>query len=206
MTPIILASASPRRRELFALLGLPFETLPAEVDENLLPGEPESFLSPPIVVRPDFRIEAPAPVSLYTRFQLERFSEPESLEPCRYRLTVGSLGRALARDIRLEQILAFLRQASEGRVPANVAGQLQLWAGRFGQVQIEEMALLTVKSERVLKEISVLPETRSLIGRVLSPTSALVRKRDLPRLQKELRALGFLLPEDLAAGNRTTRG
>lgn len=39
MTPIILASASPRRRELFALLGLPFEIVPAEVREELLPGE-----------------------------------------------------------------------------------------------------------------------------------------------------------------------
>jgi hypothetical protein len=163
---------------------------------GLLSDEPEMPPSPPIIVSPDFRIEVPAPVSLYTRFQLERFAEPESTEPYRYRLTVGSLGRALARDIRLEQILAFLRQASEDRVPVNVAGQLQLWAGRFGQVQLEEMALLTAKNERVLKELSVLPETRSLISRVLSPTSALVRKQHLPRLRKELRALGFLPPED----------
>jgi hypothetical protein len=62
-------------------------------------------------------------------------------------------------------------------------------------VELEEVALLQVKNERVLKELSVLPETRSLIGRVLSPTSALVRKADLPRLRVELRALGFLPAE-----------
>ncbi len=39
MPPIILASASPRRRELFALLGRPFETVPAEIDERLRRGE-----------------------------------------------------------------------------------------------------------------------------------------------------------------------
>jgi septum formation protein len=36
---LLLASASPRRRELLATLGLPFEVLPAEVDESLLSGE-----------------------------------------------------------------------------------------------------------------------------------------------------------------------
>ncbi|HSR30245.1 MAG TPA: helicase-associated domain-containing protein [Anaerolineae bacterium] len=162
---------------------------------DLLPAEPADLPSSSIAVYADFRVEIPPPASLYTRFQLERFADLESLEPCRYRLSVSSLGRALARDIRVDQVLAFLQQASERPVPANVVGQLRLWAGRFGQVQLEEVAVLQVKSERVLKELSVLPETRFLIGEILSPTSALVRKQDLPRLRKELRALGYLPPE-----------
>jgi len=36
---LILASASPRRRELLGHLSLPFEVQPADVDETLLPGE-----------------------------------------------------------------------------------------------------------------------------------------------------------------------
>jgi hypothetical protein len=57
---------------------------------------------------------------------------------------------------------------------------------------LEEVALLRLKSERAMKEISVLPETRSLIGQILSPTSALVRKQNIPRLRNALRALGYL--------------
>jgi hypothetical protein len=178
---------------------------------GLVAGEPEDRPSPPLVVHPDFSVEVPPPANLYTRFQLERFAEPQGppaaatdLETGRYQLTVGSLGRALARGIRIEQVLAFLQQAGERPVPANVVGQLRLWAGRFGQVQLEEVALLRVKSERVLKDLTVLPETRSLISKVLTPTTALVRKRDLPRLRKELRALGYLLPE--ATGDPGERG
>jgi hypothetical protein len=159
---------------------------------GLLAGEPEVGSSPPIVIRPDLTIEVPAPADLYVRFQLERFADPESADRHRYRLTVGSLGRALARGLRIDQVLAFLRQTSGDRVPGNVVAQLQTWAGRFGQVRLEEMALLRVRSERILKELSVLPETRELIGQVLSPTSALIPKRNLPRLQKALRTLGFL--------------
>lgn len=39
MVPVILASASPRRRELLNLIGLQHEVLPADVDETLHPGE-----------------------------------------------------------------------------------------------------------------------------------------------------------------------
>lgn len=41
MTParIILASQSPRRRELLLLIGIPHEVRPADLDETVLPGE-----------------------------------------------------------------------------------------------------------------------------------------------------------------------
>jgi hypothetical protein len=174
---------------------------------GLVQDEAAESPAPPIVVHADLRVEVPPPASLYTRFQLERFAdaaEPEgiapssqaSARPLHYRLGAGSLGRALSRGIQLEQVLAFLQQASEHPVPANVAGQLRLWAGRFGQVEVEEVALLRVKSERALKELSVLPETRHLIARILTPTSALIHKRDLGRLRRELQGLGYLLPEE----------
>ncbi|MEJ2212198.1 MAG: helicase-associated domain-containing protein, partial [Anaerolineae bacterium] len=165
---------------------------------GLAPAAPQEAPSPPITIRPDMLVEVPTPANLYTCFQLERFADAvgrRAAGPWRYRLTVGGLGRALGRGVRVEQILAFLRQASDEGLPVNVAGQLQLWAGRYGQVELEEMALLTARSERALKELSVLPETRPLIGRILSPTTALVRQAHLPRLRKALRDLGFLPPE-----------
>ena len=36
---IVLASGSPRRRELLALLGIAFDVVPADIDETPLPGE-----------------------------------------------------------------------------------------------------------------------------------------------------------------------
>jgi hypothetical protein len=171
---------------------------------GLAPEEAAGQPSPPIVIHPDLRVEVPPPASLYTRFQLERFANPLGPEPpvagaqapLQYHLGPGSLGRGLGRGIQVEQVLAFLQQSSEQSVPPNVTAQLRLWAGRFGQVQLEEVALLRVKNERVLRELSVLPGTRHLIAKVLSPTSALVRKRDLARLRKELRELGYLLPDE----------
>ena len=87
----------------------------------------------PITVGSDFVVGLPAPVSLYVRFQVERFADPEQAEPCRYRLTARGLSRALARGVRVEQVLAFLKRASQRSVPASVAGQLQQWAKRGGR-------------------------------------------------------------------------
>ncbi|MGD8791797.1 MAG: helicase-associated domain-containing protein [Anaerolineae bacterium] len=171
---------------------------------GLTAAEPENWPPPPIVVHPDRRIEVPPPASLYTCFQLERFAQPRALpalprgtgETRYYHLTVEALGRALERGIRVEQVLAFLKQASGDRLPAAVADQLGLWAGRYGQVHLGEVILLTTRSEKALQELATLPETRNLIARKLSPTTALVRKQDLPRLERALRALGFLPPAE----------
>jgi septum formation protein len=46
LTPLILASSSPRRSEILTAVGWPFETHPAGVDETRLPGEvAEDFVS-----------------------------------------------------------------------------------------------------------------------------------------------------------------
>ena len=37
---VILASASPRRRELLRMIGIAHEVMPADIDESYLPGEP----------------------------------------------------------------------------------------------------------------------------------------------------------------------
>jgi nucleoside triphosphate pyrophosphatase len=42
--PLVLASQSPRRKELLALLGIPFSVVPSSIDETPAPGEnPEEF-------------------------------------------------------------------------------------------------------------------------------------------------------------------
>lgn len=46
VTPIILASGSPRRRELLSLLGLPLKVIPSDADESFQPGwTPEYIVS-----------------------------------------------------------------------------------------------------------------------------------------------------------------
>ena len=61
-TPLILASASPRRRELLTSLGLEFTVLPAPIDEASIPVE---GLTPDQVVETLARVKAQAVAELY---------------------------------------------------------------------------------------------------------------------------------------------
>jgi hypothetical protein len=169
---------------------------------GLLPDSDEAVPSPPVIVHPDFSIEVPAPPSLYVRFQLERFARLElEGEVCRYRLTASALGRIMAQGVRVEQVIAFLQQASTPpggephSLPVHVLGQLRLWAGRWGRVELEQVVLVRAQDEAALRELMALPETRHMIQQTLSATLALVRKRDRLRLERALRELGYLAEE-----------
>ena len=45
MLPLVLASASPRRRELLERVGMSIQVVPAEVDEAILPGESPAVMA-----------------------------------------------------------------------------------------------------------------------------------------------------------------
>lgn len=92
--------------------------------------EPHTPEPAPITIGPDLLVDVPPSAGLYVRFQLERFADLEQAEPGRYRLTANGLSRALARGVKVEQILAFLKRASQQPVPAGVAGRLCQWASQ----------------------------------------------------------------------------
>ena len=46
MNPIVLASGSPRRKQLLEMLHIPFRVIPPDVDEHVLPGEaPDRYVT-----------------------------------------------------------------------------------------------------------------------------------------------------------------
>jgi septum formation protein len=67
--PLVLASASPRRRELLASRGLRFEVLPADVEETARAGEPARALVERLAVEKALAVRARLP-ALPRRFVL----------------------------------------------------------------------------------------------------------------------------------------
>jgi hypothetical protein len=107
-----------------------------------LAGEP----APPeraegrLVVSSDFGILVPGDAALRDRFRVARFTSwTPGGPPFRYRITQSGLRRAASQGIPMEQVLAFLEDRSDGRVPANVLRALQRWdlAGNPGSWQAQ---------------------------------------------------------------------
>lgn len=81
-----------------------------------------------LVVGSDFGILVPADAALGDRFRVARFTSwTPGGPPFRYRITQTGLRRAASQGIRVEQVLAFLEDRSDGRVPANVLRALRQW-------------------------------------------------------------------------------
>jgi septum formation protein len=87
---VVLASGSPRRRELLALIGLPFDVVPPEVDESVRPGE--------------------APADLVRRLAVEKAEKVEKVE------AVGSIVIGADTTVEIDgQILGKPTDAGDAR-------------------------------------------------------------------------------------------
>ncbi|OAQ21476.1 Maf family protein [Thermosulfurimonas dismutans] len=98
LVPLVLASASPRRRELLSLLGLEFEVFPAEIEETISPGKPPEEIVKELAHRkaltvarrfPEAAIIAADTLVVKGKYLL---GKPKDLEEARQMLT--SLSRA----------------------------------------------------------------------------------------------------------------
>jgi len=152
----------------------------------------ERWSPQPIEVKPDFTVLVPAR-SLYYRFQVERFADRQGSEGAYlYRITLDSLARLLREGIGVETVLGFLKQATAGRLPTNVAHTLRQWAQKYGQVRLRRVVLLQVKDPAILQELQAAPQIRPWVQEAISPTTAIVAEKDWPRLVEALRKLGYL--------------
>jgi hypothetical protein len=142
----------------------------------------------------EFQIRVPAGANLYDRFQLARFAQLESFEQGRagYRVTQKSVQRALRNGVTPDQITAFLARVTNNRAPLRLVEAVRTWGARYGSVQLEQAALLHLKSPQLATDIRQQPELASLLGDNLNPTTILVPTRHLARVRQILIKLGYL--------------
>lgn len=164
---------------------------------------PESKPTLPLAVAPDLTIQVPLEGSLYDRFQVARFAvRVKDAPPFSYSITPESLARSRGRGVALSQITAFLKRATDGKLPSNVPGLLADWERRAGRVVLRRAVLLQTADELTLEELQRLPQTRHLL-QVLGPRAASVAEKDWPRLMQVLKELGYLpKTEGLGGGRR----
>lgn len=175
-------------------LGAPDESAPPRVFRLSQPGAaflglgepPAEAEPPPLVVRADLKVLAPA-ARRYERFQLSRIADWVSAgDPYVYRITPSSLQRARQQGIAPARVLAFLEEASGGRLPATLKPALTRWSRRGAEVRLTHGVLLRVRDEALLKELAEHPATKRFLREVLGPTTALVAPGDWPRLAAAL--------------------
>ncbi|MFO7544665.1 MAG: Maf family protein [Trueperaceae bacterium] len=113
MIDVVLASASPRRAELLAGLGVRFEAVAADVDEAPLPGEEAAAMVERLSREKAAKVAAARPAALVVAADT----------------TVVEGGAMLAKPLDVDENRAFLRRLS-GRTHVVFTGHALAWDGR----------------------------------------------------------------------------
>lgn len=132
---------------------------------------------------------------LRVRSRLARLAEHDDTG---YRVTRASVHRLLEAGQKLSQVLAELAALSHGPLPDRLVDQIKAWGRYYGTAQLDQVWLLRLRDEAMLRELRADTE----IGRLLKPLTAtrgqgiaVVAPRHVDRVRKRLRELGIEVKE-----------
>jgi hypothetical protein len=164
---------------------------PTPGDQRPLESQPTA---PDLVVRNDFTVRVSPEASLYTRFQLARFTDflRRETNHIDYRISPSSLARAHGQGINTDQVMAFLQRVSGDPIPAKILDGLQTWQKRRGSIRLERGVVMRVDQPETLKAMRRDPVVGPLLGEELGPRAALVPRENVGQLRRWLMERGYL--------------
>jgi hypothetical protein len=175
----------------------------------LLAGRPATPAAPeprPIIIQPNFEILAHAEAAQADLYRLEDFADLVKRDiVSTYALTRNSLRRSLEAGHQVQDTLDFLQTASGRDVPQNVAYTLREWAGKYGQIEVRQLSVLTTKGDAQLKELVADPKLKLPVAEHLGPQAVAVDTAEVRRLIGGLRRLGYMPLVDPALDDSARR-
>jgi len=129
------------------------------------------------------------------RYQIARFSHWVKIEDEQYvyRLTPSTLQRASEQGLSPQHIRAVLEKTCASQLPRPVDLALTRWAEKGTEARILQYWVLRVQSADVLEALRSKKSTNKYIEEILSPTTAIVKSVDWPKLQAAAARLGLLI-------------
>lgn len=159
-------------------------------------GEDLKFSSPVehCTVQADLTVIVPGTPSSELGRGLARFAELKASSPARvYRISEGSLQRALDAGASAEEMISLLENHAPKGVPQSVTYLIEDVARRHGRVSIGEAGLFVRADEPALLSAIVADrKIAKLEPRVLAPTVAVFSDMTAQALLKALRAAGYM--------------
>jgi uncharacterized protein (UPF0147 family) len=142
-----------------------------------------------ILVQPNFQVLAMGPVDLAWLARLDLFADRQQADrgAFLYDLTRTSVYRALQLGMEMDEILAWLQDASEVEVPQNVRRTVEEWGAHYERIVFRSGAsLLQAADAALLDEMLDDPDLGSHVARRVSPEVALIKEEGLENLVTKL--------------------
>jgi len=158
----------------------------------------------PVVVHDDATISVPFNANRYKRFQVARIADAQPVQPgspFRYRLTTGSLSRAIEQGIEFSRLRDFLEEASARPLPPSTNRAIERWAENGTEAFLEDVILLRVRDSETLAKLRDNSKTRPFIAESMGDYAAVVRRGDWQRLLQAAAQLGLIIDYESDEGD-----
>lgn len=159
----------------------------------------------PLMVNPDFEVllfpEEGDTYDLITR--LDRFAERQSSDAVyRYKVTAGSIEKAVAEGVDVAEILRVLSENARSAIPQNVVYSIKEWAGKVRFVSARRMMVLRGRNREIVDRLLRALAALQVACERLSPTAIVLDDgSDLDALEGRLADSGIFLRGDGAEEN-----
>jgi hypothetical protein len=153
----------------------------------------------PVKVLEDGTCEVARATSRFDRYQLSRFTEwLKGGDPYQYRISADGLAQAAQQNIKGEQLVAFLRRATNDAVPRSVVQMIETWGQAGAQAAtLSRMVVLRLPSADLLDTLMNTPAVRRYLGATLGPMAVAVRADQWEGLVSALQASGIMVEVDM---------
>jgi hypothetical protein len=171
----------------------------AFIGENEWPAaQPETT---PITIHANGTCDVPRAASRFDRFQLSRFTEwLKAGDMYQYRISAEGLAQATAQNIKGEQLLAFLRRASNDSVPKSIVQMIETWGQASTTTQaatLSRMVVLRLPTPELLETLMNTPAVRRYLGAQLGPAAVAIRPDQWEALVSALQSNGVIVDIDM---------
>ncbi len=155
----------------------------------LEPVEDDGFRQ--FYLTPSFEVMAPAGLAPILLFRLGELAELVGCDRANtYKITEGSIERAVERSWRRDDVLQFLRDNSQIGLPDNVEATLKGWIGHRGDVEFHEVTLLTVHRSQI-RRLEGSKRIKPFLLHRFAPGLYAVDPSRLPEIEDVLREIRF---------------
>ena len=174
----------PRRFTLGPMADLLFFSIPPA---PLAPAVAERAL-----LQSNFDLLVPPTASYADLWQIEEFADFVLRDVMtHYHVSQAGILRAMRRGANPDKLLAFLDRLTVDRIPQNVLYSIKEWCGKFGEIVLQRVALLSCRTPALADELLHIPEIAELLLERISDRHYSVQESDLRILARRLQERGY---------------
>ncbi len=144
------------------------------------------------MLQPNFDWLIPPTAGYDELWKIDQIAEFEQRDVMtRFRLTQGSILHAMRKGWSQDEVISFILEHSQNRVPENVLYSVKEWCGKYGEIRLKKVLLLECQSKALAEELLQIEALQPWLGGRIGDCFFAVEENEMRGLSKTLQDLGY---------------